>query len=183
MPATRPARAASAPWRAALLGAVLVSALAPAVFAAQPRPPLPDRAEIARLVWSTLIAVDQADKTGNYSVLQDLGAPGFRDANDPAKLAAIFARFRHPDIGLGRAVLYTPQYTQPPAIQTNGMLRVEGLIPMRPEGILFNMAFQQIDGVWRLFGIGLAPEQPKPIEGSGNKPVAKPNVKPHARKN
>lgn len=136
-------------------------------------PPVPDRAETARMVWSTLIAVDHANRTGNYSVLRDLGAPGFREANDPARLASIFARLRDPDIGLGRVVLHAPEYAEPPRIQENGMLRVKGVIPMRPEGVLFDMLFQHVEGMWRLFGIGIAPEEPREIDSDG-KPVPRP---------
>ena len=164
------ARASRASWLPGLTAAIILL-LAPAV---QAQPPPPDRAETARLVWTTLIAVDHANRTGNYSVLRDLGAPGFRQANDAARLAAIFAKLRDPDIGLGRAVLYAPEYTQPPSIQESGMFRVSGVIPMRPEGVLFDMLFQHVDGEWRLFGIGIAPEEPREIDSSDGTPKPKP---------
>lgn len=167
----RRARRIRAGWRRALLAAALMALALPAT--AQERPPKPSRPEIARLVWSTLIAVDHGNRTGNYSVLRDLGAPGFRQANDAARLAAIFAELREPDIGLGRAVLYAPEYAEPPRIEENGMLRGKGVIPMRPEGVLFDMLFQQVDGEWRLFGIGIAPEEPKEID-SDDTPVPRP---------
>lgn len=173
MIALRLGRAIAARWRSAILAAALLATSA-AASAAPDRVPLPDRAETARLVWSTLIAVDQANKTGNYSVLRDLGAPGFRNANNPARLAGIFEKLREPDIGLGRAVLYAPEYSEPPKIQENGMLRVTGVIPMRPEGVEFDMLFQHVDGAWRLFGIGIGAEEPKPIEGSSSSPTPKP---------
>lgn len=53
------------------------------------------------------------------------------------------------------------------------MLRVKGVIPMRPEGVLFDMLFQHVAGEWRLFGIGVAPEEPKEI-GPDGRPVPKP---------
>lgn len=158
-------------WRLPALAAAILLALAPAASA---QPPLPDRAEAARLVWSTLVAVDHANSTGNYSVLRDLGAPGFRDANDAARLAAIFAKLREPDIGLGRAVLYAPEYSEPPQIQENGMLRLTGVIPMRPEGVLFDMLFRHVEGEWRLFGVGIAPEEPREIGGTDGTPTPKP---------
>lgn len=159
-------------WRPLLAVAAILAALC-STAGAQARPAMPSRSEVARLVWTTLIAVDQANRTGNYTVLRDLGAPGFREANDPARLASIFAKTRNPDIGLSGAVLYAPEYSEPPRIQENGMLRVRGVIPMRPEGILFDMLFQQVEGEWRLFGISIAPEEPREI-GSDGKPVAKP---------
>jgi hypothetical protein len=47
---------------------------------AQPRPPQPvqiDRNGVLILIRSTLLALHHANQTGNYTVLRDLGAPGF----------------------------------------------------------------------------------------------------------
>ena len=155
------------------LAAVALLAVLATGAGGQIRPEMPDRAEIARLVWSTLIALDHANRTGNYTVLRDLGAPAFRAENDPARLAAIFARTREADLGLGRAVLYAPEYAEPPSIEENGMLRVRGVIPMRPEGVAFTMLFEQVAGEWRLFAITVGSEKP-PGSGSGPAPAPKP---------
>ena len=40
------------------------------------------------LVRTTLLALDQANKTGNYTVLRDLAAPGFQ-VDTAARLAEI----------------------------------------------------------------------------------------------
>lgn len=150
-------------WRPAVFAAAILFALGTAAHGQQP--PKPDRPETARLVWSTLIAVDHANRTGNYSVLRDLGAPGFQQTNDAARLAQIFARVREADLGIGRAVLYAPEYTEPPRILDNGLYRIRGVIPMRPEGLLFDMLFQYVRGEWRLMGVSVAPEEPEVIEG------------------
>ena len=51
------------------------------------------------MIRSTLLALDHANKTGNYTVLRDLGAPGFQ-ANTEARLAEIFAAQRKDNIDL-----------------------------------------------------------------------------------
>jgi hypothetical protein len=43
------------------------------------------------LIRSSLIALNQANVTGNYSVLRDIGAPDFKQANGADRLAQIFA--------------------------------------------------------------------------------------------
>ena len=64
-----------------------------------------DRNGVLMLVRSTILALDQANKTGNYTVLRDLGAPGFQ-ANTAAKLAEIFASQRNDKLDLsGVAVI------------------------------------------------------------------------------
>ncbi|MGX4769414.1 hypothetical protein ACWAUC_06350 [Bradyrhizobium guangdongense] len=52
-----------------------------------------DRNGVLMLIRSTLLALDHANKTGNYTVLRDLGAPGFQ-VNTAAKLAENFAKQR-----------------------------------------------------------------------------------------
>ncbi|HUF87166.1 MAG TPA: hypothetical protein VMM59_07265, partial [Thermohalobaculum sp.] len=135
----------------------------------------PDRPATAQMVWSTLIAVDHANRTGNYSVLRELGAPGFQQNNDAAKLVQIFAQVRAADLGIGRSVLYAPEYSEPPAILDNGLYRVRGVIPMRPEGLLFDLLFQHVGGEWRLMGVSVAAEEPRVIEGDDT-PTPKPGT-------
>src|SRR5690606_8462164 len=60
---------------------------------AQPPPsaqPVPGSLELAKLIWSTIAAVDHANRSGNYSVLRDISAQGFQINNDPSRLAEIF---------------------------------------------------------------------------------------------
>ena len=148
-------------WRLPFLVAALLVALARPV-PAQTAPP--DQLETARLIWTTLIAVDHANRTGNYSVLRDLAAPSFRDTNNAARLAGIFAKIRQQDIGLDRVVLTSPVLAQPPALLENGLYRVTGSFPFRPVGVSFDLLFQNLGGAWLLFGVSVAPlEMPPPI--------------------
>jgi hypothetical protein len=62
-----------------------------------PKPAQIDRNGVIILIRSALLALDQANKTGNYSVLRDLGSPQFQ-ANSAAQLAEIFAKQRHDNV-------------------------------------------------------------------------------------
>ena len=141
--------------RAAWLAVVVALMLAQGAAAQEAAPAPPGRSETARLVWSTLIAVDHANRTGNYAVLRDLGAPDFRNANDPAKLAAIFASIRERDLGLERVVLSNPVYAEPPGLTETGLFEVKGSFPARPEGVSFELYFQHVEGDWKLYGLGI----------------------------
>src|SRR2546429_4997849 len=81
----------------------------------QSQPPKPaqiDRNGVLILIRSALLALDQANKTGNYTVLRDLGSPDFQ-ANSAARLAEIFAQQRRDNIDLsGVAGVHPPP---PPA--------------------------------------------------------------------
>ena len=90
----------------------------PGASAAQPtRPANIDRNGTLILIRTTLIALDQANKTGNYSVLHALGAPGFQATNSPQRLAEIFARQRAQGLDLAGVVAIDPQLTLLPQIE------------------------------------------------------------------
>jgi hypothetical protein len=64
-----------------------------------PQPAQIDRNGVLILIRSTVLALDQANKTGDYTVLRDLGAPGFQ-ANTAARLVEIFASQRRDNLDL-----------------------------------------------------------------------------------
>lgn len=138
-----------------------------------PRPKLPDPYKLNLLIRSTILAVDQANRTGNYTVLRDLASPKFQKANSKAKLAEIFAGLRKRKLDLSPVMLFDPKLVTAPAIDAGGMLRLTGFIPTQPEQILFDFAFEFDEGKWRLFGIALdvrppakSPQKPKPPAGA-----------------
>ncbi len=88
-----------------------------------------DRNGVLMLVRSVILALDQANKTGNYTVLRDLGAPGFQ-ANTAAKLAEIFASQRNDKLDLSGVAVIDPQLTVLPEIQPNGLMRMAGFFPV-----------------------------------------------------
>lgn len=119
--------------------------------------PIPNELELAKLIWSTMAAVDHANQAGNYSVLRDLAAPGFQSVNDPAALAQIFASLRATRIDLSNTLLLAPTYRAVPAIIQPGIIRVQGYFGLRPTAINFDLYYQWIGGKWRLFGVSISP--------------------------
>lgn len=114
-----------------------------------------DQLLVDKLVWSAVAALDQANRTGNYSVLRDLGAPSFQTNNSAATLAGIFEHLRNQHIDLSNALIVSPVYEQRPAIQGNA-LRAKGIFPLRT-AIGFDLLFQNVSGEWRLLGLYVAP--------------------------
>lgn len=120
----------------------------------------PDPLTVSKLIWSTLAAVDHANVTGNYSVLRDLGAPGFQANHNAASLAGVFQGIRNQRIDLSNVLLVSPNYEIPPTFIEGGLLRVRGIFPLRPTSIGFDLLFQPIGGRWALFGVSVAPIAP-----------------------
>jgi hypothetical protein len=147
---------------------------APAAQAA-PTPAQIDRNGVLILIRSALIAVDQGNKTGNYTVLRDLGAPGFQ-TNTAARLAEIFAAQRRDNIDLSGVAVLDPQLTLLPQIESNGMLRMAGFFPSVPTQVNFELIFAPVSGQWRLFGISVNIGQSAPVAPDPPAPAAE--VKP-----
>src|SRR3979409_1004972 len=157
--------------RALIIGLALVSLTAtgvateeqrpapPAAAAPQP-PPLPVSLEQALyLIRSTLLSLNDANRTGNYTVLRDLAAPDFQGTNTAADLAQNFSDLRRRKFDLFTVALAAPQLTAPPALDDHGMLGLSGFFPTRPAQINFDLLFQNAGGQWRLFGISVATPQ------------------------
>jgi hypothetical protein len=144
-----------------------------------------DRNGVLILIRSTLLALDHANRTGNYTVLRDLGAPGFHNANSAARLAEIFANLRTQNIDLSGVSVLDPQLTVLPTAVQGGMMRMAGFFPSVPTQVNFEMLFAPIEGRWRLFGIAVqlgqaAPAAPTPQQPE--KPASQPSgPKPEAR--
>ena len=121
--------------------------------------PVPADLELAKMVWSTMAAVDHANRAGNYSVLRDLAAPGFQINNDAAKLTQIFANLRSSGIDLSNTLLLAPTYRAPPRMVQPDILQVQGFFGLRPTAIAFDLYYQWVQGRWRLFGVSINPAQ------------------------
>jgi hypothetical protein len=144
-----------------------------------PKPAQIDRNGVLILVRSTLLALDQANKTGNYTVLRDIGAPGFQ-SNSAARLGEIFAKLRNDNLDLSGVAVIDPQLNLLPQIETNGLMHMAGFFPSVPTQVNFDLSFAPVNGQWRLFGISVsigqsgpvAPEPPSPPAAQKQPPPA-----------
>jgi hypothetical protein len=152
---------------------MLAAAFATSAGHAQTPSPAPKPAQIDRngvliLIRSSLLALDQANKTGNYTVLHDLGAPAFQ-INTAARLGEIFAKQRNENLDLSGVAVIDPQLNLLPQIEANGLMHMAGLFPSVPSQVNFDLSFAPVNGQWRLFGISvsigqIAPAAPLPPE-------------------
>jgi hypothetical protein len=116
---------------------------------------IPDEVALNILIRRTLMTVNDANLSGNYTVLRDLAAPSFQSANDQAKLSGIFAKLRDAKIDMAPIVYFDPRLVRQPQITKGGMLRLAGFMPTKPQQVNFDMLFQHVSDRWRLFGIAV----------------------------
>lgn len=164
--------------RSCLSGAVLLillgAGLTPALGqeAAAPKPAAPagiNPAVVEKLVKYTIIAVDQGNATGNYSVLRELGTPKFQAMTSSAKLSDVFAPLRRMKLDMSAFTMMRPVFTAPPQV-TNGQLKIVGYFPTAPIRINFVMTYAQQGGKVKLAGLAVTPSKveagAKPAQGN-----------------
>ncbi len=130
---------------------------------------MPNAEKIVLLVRNSLITLNDALQTGNFTVLRDQGAPGFRDSNTASRLARAFADLGTKNIDLSVVSVIAPQLTEKPTLdRQKGMLHLKGYFPGQPVQINFELLYQSVGGRWRLFGLSVQPGSPTPpLQKSG----------------
>jgi hypothetical protein len=154
---------------------------------AEPQPAQIDRNGVLILIRSTLLALHNANQTGNYTVLRDLGAAGFQ-ANSAARLGEIFAPQRAQNLDLSGVAVLEPQLTKLPEIVQGGMMHMAGVFPSVPLQLNFELLFQPVEGRWKLFGVsvnvgqsGPAAPLPEPAPAAAAAAPANGSAKPPTR--
>jgi hypothetical protein len=145
----------------------------PAAAAPAPQQPLPVSPEQALfLVRSTLLTLNDANRSGNYGVMRDLAAPDFQARNTAADLAQIFADLRRRNFDLYGVALLAPELAAAPALDAEKRLHLTGFFPTRPQQIDFDLSFEVVGGQWRLFGIAVATPEAPPLAPQTGRPAA-----------
>lgn len=151
--------------RAALVPVLLAFLLAlpgltPAAQASGGRPAVGSRDDanlVAALVRSHLVALHQANISGNYSVLRDIGSGPFRAQFTAADLAAVFTPLRKQSIDLQSAAVLQPSITGEPTLDENNVMHLSGTFPTTPVPVEFEFAFMVEGTVWKLAGLRVEP--------------------------
>ena len=140
------------------------------------------------MIRTTLIALNQANLTNNYSVIRDLGTPAFQATTSLEQLSQSFTAFRAQRLDVSPVVVVTPQLTQAPAVDSQGNLRLVGVFPTQPLQLTFDLAFQIVDGRWRHSGLNVgttpspAAQQQQPAASPAKAPAppakSQPTVQP-----
>ncbi|WP_156150824.1 hypothetical protein [Hyphomicrobium sp. 99] len=129
--------------------------------------PIPDGPGLNILIRRTILTINDANLSGNYSVLRDLASPAFQAANSQATLVGIFADLRNRKIDLAPILMFDPKLVRQPEINPDGMLHLSGFLPTRPEQVNFDLLYENVAGHWRMFGIALNTSRAEPPPTSG----------------
>jgi hypothetical protein len=115
--------------------------------------------QAAFLVRSTLMALNDANRSGNYSVLRDLAGPRFQERNSVLRLREVFHAFREAGVDLSPAGMMPSSLSRMETRANDGIMTLEGALPMGDENarqrLRFAMEFEPIAGHWRLLTLSV----------------------------
>ncbi|MCX5497612.1 hypothetical protein OSH11_23140 [Kaistia dalseonensis] len=143
-------------WASALAGLLLLPGDFVAVSAAQTAAPpasvrqVPFGPSEAILLRTTLIAFNQANLTGNYTVLRALLAPPTAAQHTAEELQAALKPFRDRARDFGFAAIAEPELDRLPEVDADGRLHLVGAVPTPNFKLAFAFAFARGSNSWLL---------------------------------
>lgn len=121
---------------------------------------LPPADVLENMVRSILVAVNQANFTGNYAVLHALGTRELQTRMTPQDLATSFEILRKKSVDLTLVLSHPVQFSTPPAVAKEGTLELSGSIPTKPHRVDFVITYFPVAGYWRVDGLTISVATP-----------------------
>lgn len=144
-------------------GLCAAAAEAPPVAAQQDRFATisPHNPYLTALVYSTLVSLNDANQTNDYTVFIKRLATPYQVRANQAAMSEIFRPFRDGGIDLAPAVLHSPDWSTPPVVR-DGVLRLAGRLHSLPGEVVFDLGYVPEGGKWRLatIAINIVPVKP-----------------------
>ena len=133
-----------------VLSTLVAAALAPARAAE-----LPPDGEQDVLVRTTLMTFNDANMTGNYSVLIAKASKQFQTQFTPEKVAASLESFRVNHLFFEEVVTEKYDSTEKPTIDPEGGLNLAGAFKSSTMEVKYKLRFIQNDSKWKLLGFNV----------------------------
>ena len=107
------------------------------------------------LIKSTLLTFNDANLTGNYTVLHAKLAKPFRDKFSADKLKQAFKSFVDQNAELRGIILKPPVATTASKIDERGALVVRGYFDTAPSRVFYEFDFLPSEGEWKPINLGV----------------------------
>lgn len=142
---------------AGILFAIAVAGMATTPAFAQ-KPPSATAQEV--LIKTTLLTFNDANVTGNYTVLHAKLSKPFRDQFPPEKLQAAFKAFHEKRVDFDIIAAKPPVLTKPAQVNDNGVLSLHGHFDTSPSRVHFQLDYIMSDGEWKPIRINVQLKRP-----------------------
>lgn len=107
------------------------------------------------IIKSALITFNDANLTGNYSVMHDRSAKAFQDTFEPGQIADMFKAFHDQQIDLTTIVSMDYVEDAAPAVDDKGVLTLKGHFETTPSKVTYELEFVLENENWRMIGINV----------------------------
>jgi hypothetical protein len=130
---------------------IVVTALVGVMLAASPAlaQKAPDAFTQEVLVKSTLLTFNDANVTGNYTVLHAKLSKPFRDKFSPERLKEVFKVFHEKRIDFDLIAAKPPIASKPATVNDSGVLMLHGHFDTTPSRVHYELDFIMSDGEWK----------------------------------
>lgn len=145
--------------RSHLLGAIIGALLLVVPAQAEDKVPSPFLQEI--LIKTFLLTLNDANVTGNYSVLHAKLAKPFRDQFNPDQLKKAFKDFADQKLNYGVIAAKSPVATTETTIDKRGALVVRGYFDTTPSHLNYELDFLPSEGEWKPIKLNVNVKPPK----------------------
>jgi len=112
------------------------------------------------LIKTSLLTFNDANVTGNYSVLHAKLAKPFRDQFSSDKLKEVFKPFADGHIDFDLIAAKLPVASEPARIDDRGVLMLRGYFDTSPSRVTYDLDLIQSDGEWKLIKLNVKVKPP-----------------------
>jgi len=132
-----------------------VMALMLAASLAQAQNKVPSERALEALVKTTLLTFNDANVTGNYTVLHAKLSKPFRDKFSAERLKEVFKVFHEKRIDFDLIAAKQPIASKPATVNDSGVLMLHGHFDATHSSVNYELDFIMSDGEWKLIRINV----------------------------
>lgn len=115
---------------------------------------VPSETELKKLIDDTLLSFNGAVQRKDFDAFYKSTAKLWQEQTTPDKLKVAFKSFMDQEFDIASVVKKVkPTFEPAPAIDSDGLLVVEGSYPIKPDKLTFALKYLNEDGAWKLFSI------------------------------
>lgn len=140
------------------LCAALIILMLTAAGAAAQKVPNPMLQEI--LIKVSLLTFNDANVTGNYTVLHAKLSKPFRDQYPPEKLKEVYKVFAQQHIDFDLIAARPPVPVEEAKVDDRGVLQLKGYFDTTPSRVNYDLGFIMSDGEWKLIRLNVNLKKP-----------------------
>jgi hypothetical protein len=107
------------------------------------------------LIKASLLTFNDANVTGNYTVMHAKMSKPFRDEFSPERLKEVFKVFHEKRIDFDLIAAKQPIASSPATINDKGVLTLRGHFDTTPSRVNYELDFIMSDGEWKLIRINV----------------------------